>query len=140
MIRPNDIPRSFYPGMWLRRVEEGAPYTHPTAEVVRVGRKRVTIHGAGLPAPGLFTVEEAQRVYRKVYASEPPAVLPAWIKEGAEFRADRWDVAFRVRQIRWSCASVETTSGVLMFWTLEALARLGVPRRSTWDHLLEDEC
>lgn len=137
-LRPNDAPKSFYPGMWLRRVEEGAPFTAPTAEVIRVGRTRVTIHHAGEMEPRRVSFEFAQKVYRKVYESEAPTELPEWVTKGAEFRAKCADETLKIRRIRWGCASVVSSSGVLLFWRLEALTKLGEPRRSTWDRLRDE--
>lgn len=134
--RPNDIPKSFYPGMWLRRLSEGTPYTHPTAEVIRVGRTRVTLHESGDVAPVRLPFESVQKDFRKVYQSEAPE-LPDWLKEGAEFTVG--EAILRLQRIRWSCASVTDTSGVLMFWRLTAILRTGTPRRSTWDRLRDEE-
>jgi len=141
ILRPHDIPKSFYPGMWLREAEEGVPYADPTAEVVTVGRTRVSIREAGTTTTTRMTIAEAKKIYRKVYESKPPENLPEWIKEGADFRTPGWDTVLRICRIRWSCASVETASGVLLFWKLAALAKKAEPRRSTWERLIdEDPC
>ena len=137
-LRIDDVPRSFYPGMWLRRADEGQPWREPTSEVVSVGRTRVSILSAGCIVPERLTVKEAQGMYRKVYETPPPTELPEWIHRGAEFTAFTWE-AMRVRRVRWAYASVETIRGVLMFWHLEGLAKKGQPRRNIWDRLLDDE-
>lgn len=82
---------------------------------------------------------EARKVYRKVYESAAPSELPEWVMEGAEFRALCADETLKIRRIRWGSASVVGSSGVLLFWRLEALGHLGEPRRSTWDRLRDEE-
>lgn len=137
-LRLDDAPKSFYPGMWLRRLDEEQPWREPTAEVSRVGRTHVHILPAGCTASVKMTLEEARAEYRKVYETPSPVALPEWVRRGSEFTAFTWE-AMRIRRVRWAYASVETIRGVLMFWNLEGLVKKGKPRRSAWDHLLDDE-
>lgn len=136
--RPEDIPRSFYPGMWLRPASLGQPWREPYAEVIRVGRTTVHILSAGCTNPTRMKMEEARAEYRKVYETPTPE-LPQWIRPGAEFTIYNFG-NLRIRQVRWAYASVEILDrGVLCFCLLEGLAVKGEPRRNTWDRLLEDE-
>lgn len=135
--RLDDVPQSFYPGMWLRRLDEGHSWQEPTAEVIRVGRTRVLILPAGRSEPVRMHVTMARDVYRKVYESPPPQSLPEWIRPGADFTA--FDCGtLRIRCIRWGFASVETDSGVLVFWALSGLVAKAKPRRSIWERLTDD--
>ena len=135
-LRRDDAPKSFYPGMWLRRWDEGKPWREPTAEVVRVGRTSVAILSAGSTHSVRWDLDVARESFRKVYETPTPE-LPDWLKKGAEFSLYQWE-SLKIRRIRWAYASVETNSGVLMFCTLEGLTRQGRPRRTAWDRLLDD--
>ena len=136
LLRLDDVPRSFYPGMWLRRADEGKPWRVPTAEVIRVGRKHVHVLSAGCSAPVKMTLDDAREAYRKVYETPTPDGVAGWLRAGAEFTFFTWG-AMKIRHVRWAYASFETLSGVLIFGTLEGLTKNGQPRLSVWDRLRE---
>jgi len=133
---PGEIPKSFYPGMWLREAGHD-PWSEPTAEVLRVGRKNVLLQVAGSATPWKAPIVGVQSAYRLVYASERPKLWADWIKPGAEFSLYQWG-KLKIRQVRWRYASVEFENGVLIFPSLLILVRNGHPRRDLWDRLRED--
>lgn len=138
----DDIPKSFYPGMWLRKVGNGRTFKEPNVEVVSVGRTSVSLIFAGKSPTVTMPQDTARELYRKVWRSEPPENVPTWVRSGAEFTLS--DVGWgpmRLRTIRWGYASVELyanfTQNLIVFMTLEKVCQ-GTPKLNVWNRLLED--
>lgn len=137
MIRDSDIPLSLYPGMWLQE-PSGVPFSHPTVEVVRVGRTHVKLFRVGKTQEEKWAIPDAQQTFRKVYASNAEAA--PWIQPGCNFDVPGWGRRFNIRTVRWAFASARcTTSGLFLFFKQATLEVVGHPETTLWTRLMSKD-
>ncbi len=133
--RPHDVPKTFYPGMWLHQLDGSKDaWCVPHVEVLTVGRKNVTIQYANHTRVLKVTKEDAQSGLRKVYASEPAVEIPEWLVPGRELLFS--GSTMKVKTMRWNYVSVyDQSSNALLFISLPVLLPLSTPILNVWERL-----